>query len=72
MVPETSVSSFNQLTRLCAREDFIECSRCESFKLYTDLTTLKSLVTNYETFHNTILFTHLLLSLSWVQVVATP
>jgi hypothetical protein len=34
MVPETSVSSCNQLTRLCAREDFIEFSRRESFKLY--------------------------------------
>jgi hypothetical protein len=28
------VSTCNQLTRLCAREDFIEFSRCESFKLY--------------------------------------
>jgi hypothetical protein len=36
IVPETSVSSFNQLTRLCAREDFIEFSRRESFKLYSD------------------------------------
>jgi hypothetical protein len=34
MVPEMSVSSCNQLTRLCAREDFIEFSRRESFKLY--------------------------------------
>jgi hypothetical protein len=34
MVPETSVSSYNQLTRLCARKDFIEFSRRESFKLY--------------------------------------
>jgi hypothetical protein len=33
MVPETSVSSCNQLTRLCAREDFIEFSRHETFKL---------------------------------------
>jgi hypothetical protein len=24
IIPETSVSIFNQLTRLCAREDFIE------------------------------------------------
>jgi hypothetical protein len=34
MVPETSVSTCNQLTRLCAREDFIEFSRRESFKLH--------------------------------------
>jgi hypothetical protein len=34
VVPETSVSSCNQFTRLCAREDFIEFSRRESFKLY--------------------------------------
>jgi hypothetical protein len=34
IVPETSVSTCNQLTRLCAREDFIEFSRRESFKLY--------------------------------------
>jgi hypothetical protein len=33
-VPETSVSICNQLTRLCAREDFIEFSRRESLKLY--------------------------------------
>jgi hypothetical protein len=33
MVPETSVSSCYQLPRLCAREDFIEFSRRESFKL---------------------------------------
>jgi hypothetical protein len=35
IVPETSVSTCNQLTQLCAREDFIEFSRRESFKLYT-------------------------------------
>jgi hypothetical protein len=35
MVPETSVSSCNQLTPLCALEDFIEFSLRESFKLYT-------------------------------------
>jgi hypothetical protein len=34
IVPETSVSTRNQLTRLCAREDFIEFIRRESFKLY--------------------------------------
>jgi hypothetical protein len=34
MVPETSVSSCNQLTRLCAREDFIGFSHREIFKLY--------------------------------------
>jgi hypothetical protein len=34
IVPETSVSTCNQLTRLCAREDFIEFSHRESFKLY--------------------------------------
>jgi hypothetical protein len=34
MVLEMSVSSCNQLTRLRAREDFIEFSRRESFKLY--------------------------------------
>jgi hypothetical protein len=34
MIPETSVSSCNQLTQLCAREDFIEFRRHESFKLY--------------------------------------
>jgi hypothetical protein len=28
------ISSCNQLAQLCAREDFIEFSRCESFKLY--------------------------------------
>jgi hypothetical protein len=32
MVPETSVSSYNQLTRLIAREDFIGFSRRENFK----------------------------------------
>jgi hypothetical protein len=34
IVPETSVSTWNQLTRLCARENFIEFSRRESFKFY--------------------------------------
>jgi hypothetical protein len=34
IVPETSVSTCNQLTRLCAREYFIEFSRRESFRLY--------------------------------------
>jgi hypothetical protein len=33
IVPETSVSTCNQLTRLCAREDFIEFSRRESSEL---------------------------------------
>jgi hypothetical protein len=33
MVPETSVI-FNQLTRLVAREDFINVSRLESFRSY--------------------------------------
>jgi hypothetical protein len=37
MVPETSVSTCNQLTRLIAREDFIEFSCRESFKLYNNL-----------------------------------
>jgi hypothetical protein len=37
MVPETSVSSYNQLTRLIAREDFIEFSRRENFKSYNKL-----------------------------------
>jgi hypothetical protein len=37
IVPETSVSSCNQLTRLCAREDFTEFSRRESFKLFCAL-----------------------------------
>jgi hypothetical protein len=32
IVPETSVSTYNQLKCLCAREDFIEFSRRESFK----------------------------------------
>jgi hypothetical protein len=36
MVPETSVSSYNQLTRLIAQEDFIEFSCRESFKSYGD------------------------------------
>jgi hypothetical protein len=40
MVPETSVSSCNQLMWLCAREDFIEFSHRESFKLYKDKTGL--------------------------------
>jgi hypothetical protein len=31
MVPETSVCSYNQLTRLIAREDFVELSRRENF-----------------------------------------
>jgi hypothetical protein len=35
IVPETSVSTCNQLTWLCAREEFIEFSSLESFKLYT-------------------------------------
>jgi hypothetical protein len=34
IVPETSVSTCNQLMRLCAQEDFTEFSRRESFKLY--------------------------------------
>jgi hypothetical protein len=34
MVPEMSVSSYNQLTRLIVREDFIEFSRCGNFKPY--------------------------------------
>jgi hypothetical protein len=34
MVPETSVSSYNQLMQLIAREDFIEFSRCKNFKSY--------------------------------------
>jgi hypothetical protein len=34
VVPETLVSTYNQLTWLCAQEDFIEFSRHESFKLY--------------------------------------
>jgi hypothetical protein len=34
IVPETSVSSCNQLTRLCARGAFIEFSRRKSFKLH--------------------------------------
>jgi hypothetical protein len=34
MVPETLVSSWNQLTRLIAREDFIEFSRREDFESY--------------------------------------
>jgi hypothetical protein len=33
IVPETLVSTCNQLTRLSAREDFIEFSRRESFKI---------------------------------------
>jgi hypothetical protein len=37
IVPETSVYTWNQLTRLCARQDFIEFSRRESFKLYIEL-----------------------------------
>jgi hypothetical protein len=32
--PRQLVAGRNQLTRLCAREDFIEFSRRESFKLY--------------------------------------
>jgi hypothetical protein len=32
MVPETSVSSYNQLTRLIAREDLIEFSRRKNLK----------------------------------------
>jgi hypothetical protein len=36
-VTETSVSTCNQLTQLCAREDFIEFSHRESFKLYISL-----------------------------------
>jgi hypothetical protein len=40
IVPETSVYSCNRLTQLCARKDFIEFSRRESFKLYTICTTL--------------------------------
>jgi hypothetical protein len=34
MVPETSVSFYNQLTQLIARDDFIELSRSENFKSY--------------------------------------
>jgi hypothetical protein len=34
MVPETSVSSFRQLTRVIAREDFIEFPLRENFKSY--------------------------------------
>jgi hypothetical protein len=34
MVPETSVSFYNQLTPLIAREYFIEFSRHEKFKSY--------------------------------------
>jgi hypothetical protein len=34
IVPETSGSTCNQLTRLCARDDFVEFSRRESFKSY--------------------------------------
>jgi hypothetical protein len=33
-VHETLVSTCNQLTWLCAREDFIEFSHCKSFKLF--------------------------------------
>jgi hypothetical protein len=33
IVPEMPVSTCNQLTRLCAREDFVEFIHCESFKL---------------------------------------
>jgi hypothetical protein len=33
MVPETSVSSCNQLTRLCARKDFIEFRRREKLQI---------------------------------------
>jgi hypothetical protein len=40
IVPETSVSTCNQLTRLCAREDFIEFSRRKIFKLYNFLNSL--------------------------------
>jgi hypothetical protein len=40
MVPETSVYSCNQLTRLCAREDFIEFSRRKSFKLCITVITI--------------------------------
>jgi hypothetical protein len=36
MVPETSVSSYNQLTWLIAREDFIEFSLRENFKSYNN------------------------------------
>jgi hypothetical protein len=32
LVPETSI--FNKLTWLIAREDFIDVSRCESFRSY--------------------------------------
>jgi hypothetical protein len=34
MVPETSVSSYNHLTQLIAREDFIAFSGRENFKSY--------------------------------------
>jgi hypothetical protein len=34
MVPETSVSSYNRLTRLIVREGFIEFGRRENFKSY--------------------------------------
>jgi hypothetical protein len=34
MVPETSVSSYNQLPRLIARGDFVVFSRRENFKSY--------------------------------------
>jgi hypothetical protein len=37
MVPETSVSSKNQLTRLIAREGFTEFSRHENFKSYSEI-----------------------------------
>jgi hypothetical protein len=33
LVPETSI--FNELTRLIAREHFINVSRCESFRSYS-------------------------------------
>jgi hypothetical protein len=38
LVPETLYS--NELTRLCAREDYIESCLRESFKTYTNLYTL--------------------------------
>jgi hypothetical protein len=47
ILPETSVSTCSQLTRLCGREDFTEFSRCERLKLYNSLTTARNYLSIY-------------------------
>jgi hypothetical protein len=48
MVPETSVSSYNQQTRLISREDFIEFSHQENFKSYVIVVCLNLQIQYYQ------------------------